>query len=328
MGELDSGTFAGGNVAGPGSPRDLVAMADVQTALPRLKPSQLADVPAIVTAVSVAFEGLCRRPLALQDFDRVYRPGRARKIYLDTWPVVSCRLRTDLVVALSIANTDATTNQVATVQKTPTKLLLTRIASGAAPIVAALTLADSATVTALAAAVGALGGGWSAAVASGMGPWAVSELNDDRETVGALLQAAELRVYARDINRWALDPARGIVELTENRPQEFRYPDRAYGNGYGWAWSAAAEPRHAGVRATYRAGYAVLPWDLGEGYEPVPEPIRRAAIMSVQATLDATPAPAIESETAGAYSYRLASAPAVIPDAAARLLGPYINKRM
>lgn len=100
---------------------DLVTLAQVQTALPNLTAAQLADAPAVITAVSRAIQHRCGRVLALTSFDKVYRPGRTRKIHLDTWPVLpDLRLKTDLVVAMTVQNTDQVTNQAATVQMTPT----------------------------------------------------------------------------------------------------------------------------------------------------------------------------------------------------------------
>ena len=179
------------------SPIDLVTLAQVQTALPNLTAAQLANAPAVITSASRAIANACRRPLALASFDKVYRPERTRTIRLETYPVAALtRLKTDLVVALTIQNTDVVTNQVATVQQTPTgidpaygppkTLVLTRIASGVA-VPATLTLSNYATLTDLAVAINALGGGWTATVGTALGPNAAinpallppSELNYD-----------------------------------------------------------------------------------------------------------------------------------------------------
>jgi hypothetical protein len=303
-------------------------LSEAQTALPNLTAAQLADAPAVITAVSLAFEAFCRRPLAMRNFDKPYRPGRTRKIYLDTYPVVSCKLRTELVIPLTLINLDTTTNQEAEVTLTPTTLTLTRMASGVNVTDAALTLATYPTVTSLAGALNAIGNGWSATVGTNLDKTSVASLYYEVGTIGALEQQFEFRWYQRTINRWALNQDRGIVELTENLAQAFRYADRAFSLGYGWSWAAAAEPRHANVRATYKAGYATQPGDLAAGYAAVPDDMKRAAFMAIAESLNLTPAPGVASETAGAYSYRLAENPDLLPQPVRRLLGQYVNKRI
>lgn len=336
-------------VSSSGTSIDLVTLAQVQTALPNLNSAQLADMPAIITAVSRALKQECGRHLALTSFDKVYRPGRTRVIHLDTWPVAQgtlTRLKCDLVVALAIQNTDSTTNQAATVLMTPTNpppnpgppatLVLNRLASGTW-IPNTFTLSNYTTLAQLVTAISALGGGWVCQVGNNLGPATMvqiqqlspTEINYDGGATGALQSQCELRWYSRDITRYVLHDDTGIIELTENRPEAFRYGDRAYGIGYGWSWSAAAEPRHAGVRAIYRAGYAVQPADVAAGYLPVPPDLQRATIMAIQACLEATAAPDRQKETAGKFSYeKVAGGPLVITNSVKMLLGPYYNKRL
>lgn len=314
---------------------DLITENQAQTALPTLKTAQVADLPAVITAVSRAFEHTCGRKHALWNFDKVYRPGRTRRIQLDSWPVVpGARFKTDLSVPMVIQNSDALTNQFAYIYPTPVSTTSLQIASYtfvriASGITTTQTVSFSGlnTLTDLMNAVNGLGGGWNAIIqGSGQGyvnyPLvAVSEINYDPGTMGALNQQAEVRIYERDISRVVLNDRSGIVELTENRPTAFRYADLAYGIGFGWSWAAAAEPRHAGVRAIYRAGYAVQAADLAAGYEPVPDDLLRAAIISVQATLEATVSPSKKQESDGAYTYlKTDDGPAVIPQAAMRIL--------
>ncbi len=330
-----------------GSAYDLITLAQLQNALPLLTTAQLVDAPGLITAASRAIAKRCGRPLVLTDFDKVYRPGRTRTIRLDTKPVQGgCRVRTDLVVAMTVQNTDAVTNQAATAQMLPTgpppnpgapaTLVLKRLASGTW-VTNSFTLANYATVAALAAAINLIGGGWVATVGNNLGPATIvqiqqlapSELNYDGGQTGALLAQCELRWYSRDIDRYVLHDDTGIIELTENRPQAFRYGDYAYGIGYGWSWAAAAEPRHAGVRVTYRAGYATQPADLALGYLPVPDDLQRATIMSVQAGLEATAAPDRVEESAGKYRYKkVDDGPMLLPKSVLEIIGAYYNKQI
>lgn len=141
------------------------------------------------------------------------------------------------------------------------------------------------------------------------------------------MQTVELRWYARDIVRYVLNDARGTIELTENLPSAFRYADRAWGAGYGWSWSAANEPRNAGVRAIYRAGYAVQSADLAAGYQPVPDDLQRLTLMAVQAGLEATAAPDRQSETSVVFGYqKAAGGPMALPRSVQAGLWPYTRK--
>lgn len=318
---------------------DLILAADVQTALSSLDANQLADLPAAISAASSALERECRRGLALASYDKLYRPGRRRKIYLDTCPVLNVRLRTENTAVMTVTNTDIVTNQAATVTRSATSLTLWRMASGV-PTSNVLTLSSYLRVTDLAVAVNAIGGGWVATVqgtigggftAINCGLIAVSELSLDFETQGALNQNAELRSYLRDINRYELRNTTNfaVLELTENLPEQYRYADRAYGQGYGSAWAGSLDPRYANVRALYTGGYAVQLADLAAGiYPPMPEAIKRAMVFTVQAILDTTQAPQVQSESDGTLSNTLDGSPMAVPRAALNLIGPYIRPRV
>lgn len=319
-----------GSAAAVAVPATLATVAEATAALPTLRADQLADLDAALLSATAAIEHFCGRRLVLSAFDRVYRPGRTRKIYLPTWPVAELtQLRTDMAVVVAVKNLDPSTNQRATVTATATTLTLARTAAGVRVTPAALTLADYPTAGALAAAVSALGGGWSASCPANLSSTATADLLVDAGVKGALQQDVELRTYTRDVGRYELHPASGVIELTEDVAQAFRYADRAYGTGFGWSWSAASDPRIAGVRAVGRAGYATADADVAAGYEAVPADLKRAAIMAAQAILDATPAPNLESESDGAYSYRLAAPPVPLPPGVKQILisGNYCSTR-
>lgn len=295
---------------------------------------QLGDA---IAAATGAIESYCGRKLVLQQFDKVYRPGRTRKIYLDTWPVARITMvRTDLCVVATIQNTDVLTNQRATVEMTATTLGFVRIASGVQSNFL-LTLNQFVTFADLIAAINADGGGWSATLANNqpsgsqpnLGAFAVSDLNLNPGVSGCLAQAYELQTYQRDIMRYIPNMDKGYIELTENVAQAFRYADRSYGQGFGWSWSSASDPRFAGVRCQYQAGYAIQAADIAAGYTPVPADLRRAVVFAVQAILETTPAPNVISETDGAYSYRLASEPVTLPRSVTQILmaGNYVSPR-
>jgi hypothetical protein len=299
--------------------------------------------PALAAATRV-MEAYCRKALVLTSFDRIYRPGRTRKIYLHAWPVApGLRIKVDLSTAFTITNTSIGTYQVGYSSMTPTSyyswtpktLSLTTIDSSSNQVVVPLTLASYANIGALTAAINAAGNGWSAAMignsynSSRLSSWPCSELLYDPGCHGALNQQYDVYVYTRDIVRYGIDFNRGTVELTENRPEAYRYPDRAYGIGFGWSWSAAAEPRHAGARCTYQAGYAVQAADIASGIEPAPEDLQYAAVLTAQSILATTPLVGpVNSQAVKDRSYDLVDNPEVIPCQARKILDQkYANYR-
>jgi hypothetical protein len=315
--------------AGTATYRSLAKLSDVQALLPDLfgNPHALDALPVALEAATRAIETYCRRLLVLTSFDRIYRPARTRKIQLHTWPVpILSRIKTDLAVVASITCSN-TINQVATVQMTATgphtnalaTLTFSRIASG---------VPSTTTVGGLVSAINALGGGWAATVAAPFASWPVSELNANPGTFGGL-DGLDLQAFTRDISRYNLDPINGVIELTENRPQAFRYADHSFGFGYGFGYAGASDPRYAGVRVQYRGGYAVSSGDVALGYQPVPADLRTACVMTAQAILEGVPAAGPVSEQAVKdRSYKLKDDHQIIPMSARIILGRYENARI
>lgn len=314
--------------------RSLARLSDCQALLPAFFSSgqSLDALPVALEAATVTIENYCGRILALTTFDKLYRPGRTRKIQLDAWPVpILTRLQTDLASVLTIG-CNFTTNQIATVQLTASSqssntlatLIFNRIASGSLTTTT-LTASTYTTVADLVTAINALGGGWYATSSAPYSTWAVSEINANPGTYG-VQDGLGLQAFVRDIGEYSLDPATGIIELTENRPQAFRYSDRSYGNGYGWF--GAGDPRTANVRARYRAGYATAAADITAGYEPVPMDLRAACVMTTQAIIEAAPAAGpVREQSVKDRSYKLHDGFGSIPESAKLILGKYINTR-
>ena len=160
----------------------------------------------------------------------------------------------------------------------------------------------------------------------------ISSILYDPGEHGCLNQQYETFVYTRNIMRFALDYNRGTIELTENRPESFRYADRAYGIGFGWSWNSASEPRHAGVRCQYRCGYATLATDITAGAEPVPEDLQIACTMTAAAILAEAPlVGSVSSQTVKDRQYQLRSGEdlSIIPREARVILDSrYVSNRL
>jgi hypothetical protein len=140
--------------------------------------------------------------------------------------------------ALVIRNTD-TSNQQAFVREVidhasgsaPTGLYLQRTASGVASS-ATLTYATYPTLDLLAAAVVALGNGWTATVTSPYGSWPSAQLRVTESDAGDV--DAVLSLYSDRYVPRSLDTEAGLIETRSSSP----------------------------VRVSYRAGYETIPEDI------------------------------------------------------------------
>jgi hypothetical protein len=302
-------------------------------------------IGAALEAATRAIEAFCRRPLVLADYDRTYRPGRTRRIYLDAWPVAGApTLSYDLMVAATVWNTDYVGNQQASLSMTPASsgsgqaatLTLRRTSSGAVAD-SVFTLAQYATIGDLLDAISAVGNGWkvvSPGYASTPNYQDILRLPTSRLLFaagwfGALNQQVELRVYADEVTNYILDPRKGVIELTENRPEAFRYGDRSFAQGWGWAWTGAAMPLNADVRCQYRAGYAIAQANLALGYDPPPQDLVAATAITAQAILAGSPlAGMVQSQSVGGRSYSLKGEASLVPKEARPFLLNYMNWRI
>jgi len=334
--------------------RSLVELDEAGNLLSILGTQQQDVLGECLKAATEALEALCRRNLVLTDFDRLYRPGRTRKIYLDTRPVAciagpngTAGLTSFLDVAGTVTNISSA-NQSATITMTPVSatqntiaaITLNAAASGiaAAPIV--LPLASYPTIGSLFGAINAAGNGWQAnALNDTYALYASTRLNYYMGAMGCAGnitgtspsngQQVELHLYATDLWRYAVDPDRGIIELTQNMPEAFRYADRSFGFGFGWGWAGATEPRNANVRCQYRAGYAIAGADIARGYIGVPGTLKTACLMTAKTILEAAGLDGIvQSQSVTGRSYTLRSDASIVPRSCYVLLSREMNNRL
>jgi hypothetical protein len=318
--------------------RSLVELDEAINLLSFLSTQQQDMLGQALESATDALEAYCRRKLVLTTFDRLYRPGRTRRIYLETWPVaiMTAPLSWGLDYAGTITN-NSQANQFASVSMTPVSaysnavksITLNSTSNGvvAAPIV--LPLSSYPTFGQLVSAVSDAGNGWmGSAPTSIYSAWATTRLNYDAGPQGAVANQVLLKIYNTDLACYEVAFERGIIELTQNFPEAYRYADRAFGVGYGWAWGGANEPRNCNVRAQYRAGYAITHADKDLGYHPVPGTLKSACLMTATAILEAAPLSGpVQSQSVMGRSYTLRSDASVIPQSARVLLTKEINRR-
>jgi hypothetical protein len=226
---------------------------------------------ALVTSVSDAVEKFCRRRFVSTAYDELYNGTGDRRLLLRQYPIQSVQsVRYRPVTVLKITNTDPT-NVQARVSVTSVGLKLTRVQSGVKTTDTSVTWAGNATLTAVAAAVNALGHGWSAQVvgdATNYGSWPSADLywpnsyGDPLEGTGVLESQgalstvagsgagsfAELKMHTYELQGFQWDPRGWLLRAIPYTDPELLHPeDLIFPVGIN------------NFRIQYTAGYTVIP---------------------------------------------------------------------
>jgi hypothetical protein len=240
----------------------LINLARAKSGLQGVGTDQDPAITDLIASASVAVEAYCHRTFALTSLDELYDLDDSGELILRQRPLVSVdRVSVSPDVVLSVTNADRT-NARATVSVSATGLTLTRIAGGVATVDGTPTYAANPSLTAVAAAVNALGHGWLATVQASYGSWASSDLGVFPGTRGCLGKTADLRTFTVDLDSFDPDYPAGILRLTGFS---------AYGSfGFGWGPGDALDfttadyggTRSRSARVQYSAGFATVPEDV------------------------------------------------------------------
>lgn len=264
---------------------NLITAAQAQALLPGLSAAESAAVPGLCGPASRAVETWCKRSLGYSSYVEYHRPELSRTIRLKNPPVVpgSVELRTELAQVGQVANVDPAVRR-STVTLTTTSLTLAGYGASA-PSPTVLTLASYTTLAQLVAAINGVSG-WSATANPDYSTWLVADLEPNPGAMGATGSQALLYAYVHDLSLWAMDsPDLGVIELTEGRPQAFRYPDRmwsGFGGGFGGGLSGSTDPRSANVRCSYQAGYD----PAGVLAPATPDDLMMGVALTIRAAID------------------------------------------
>jgi hypothetical protein len=245
---------------------DLITNARALYNLNNLTPSSAENttINALITACSRAIEKWCRRDFVQTVYDELYSGNGDRRLFLRHYPlnsVQSVRYRPSTV--LKVINNDTATNQQARVQATATGFTLTRVASGVSTSDTSVTYASYVTLGAVAAAITALGNGWSAQVAgdaNNYGNWPSADLyvpNSANQLQGALTargQFAELKMHTEELAGFQWDARHGwLLRAIPYTDPELLHPEDLI-------WPVGIN----NFRVQYTAGYATVPEDVQE----------------------------------------------------------------
>jgi hypothetical protein len=273
----------------------------------------------LITAASDAVEKWCRRDFISTSYDELYSGNGDRKLMLRQYPLISVQsVRYRPVTVLKITNT-LLANVQARVSVTSTGLTLVRVNAGVKTTDTSITFAGNVTLTAVAAAVNALGNGWQAQVqgdATNYGSWPSADLfwPASFPTFGAgtagqgALQCvagsfAELKMHTYELAGFQWDSRGWLLRAIPYTDPELLHPEDL-------VWPVGIN----NLRVQYTAGYGT-----------VPEAIQAAAAKWVAALYYETlrdPALTSQLTTAGAASGWL-GVNGMPPDHVLALLRPY-----
>lgn len=224
-------------------------------------------VDALIGAYSDAIVKWCRREFWLRAYDEMYNGLGGRHLMLRQYPLVSVEsVRYRPVTVLKVINNDQSTNQQARVQVTDQGLQLVRVASGVRVVDTSVTYATYLSLTALAAAVTALGAGWSAQIVGDSGGpgqigdyglWPSSDLyvttsyGTGTTSRGALTCRgvyAELKMHTYELQGYDWDPRGWLLRAIPYTDPELLHPEDLI-------WPVGIN----NFRVQYTAGYTTIP---------------------------------------------------------------------
>jgi len=274
-----------------------------------LTAAQVTALQDMVTAASIELQAVMGRYFPAADLDEIVTPAQGRAdrgepatARLSRYPVNSvARISGSRVTALTVVNTDRTTNQIArisltttgnpAIQLTYTGISCYRMASGTATTNTA-TFAIYPTIAALATQINTFGGGWTATVSSGFTLWPSTELVGAREPKPGFSPGAALAVYSTEVESASIDRDTGILSVGQSPT----FGPLGWGGNQGFATSDDDDGQSTWggqIRVGYNGGYATIPL-----------PIQQITAETVQGMITRLSTdPSLKSESAKDYSW-------------------------
>jgi hypothetical protein len=294
---------------------DLITIQRAKINIPSATSANDPAISYLVSAASAAVVRYCRRDFLKQTYDELYSGNGDRRLILRQYPLLSIQsVRYRPVTVLKVINSLANTPQ-ARVAVTSSGLTLTRVTSGVMTT-SSLGFAGNVTVTALQAAINALGSGWSAQ-GTGYDQWPSADIyfangisgapGPQADSQGALTAAgqnAELKLHTYELAGYQIDQRRGwLLRAIPYTDPELLHPEDLI-------WPVGIN----NFRVQYSAGYAYVPDDVQEACAEL------VASWFQQLGRDLT----LQSESvARTYSYSAEHTSGTLPNRVKALLKPY-----
>jgi hypothetical protein len=221
----------------------------------------------LITAASEVIQRYCKRDFVSTGYDELYSGNGDRKLMLRQYPIASVQsVRYRPVTVLKITNT-VPANVQARVSVTNTGLTLVRVNAGVKTTDTSVTFSGNVTLTAVAAAVNALGNGWSAQVvgdATNYGSWPSADLfwpptfpSQISGQVGSGGQGAlqcvagsfaELKMHTYELAGYQWDARGWLLRAIPYTDPELLHPEDL-------VWPVGIN----NLRVQYTAGYSTIP---------------------------------------------------------------------
>lgn len=273
-------------------------------------PSYLAS---LITAASDAVRGACHRDFSQTSYTEYYSGGIyiREPLRLRQFPVTEItRIATNPRSALRVQNVDSGTNQRATVETTTTALRLFRIAA-ATPVTTDLSFAAYPTLSQMAAAINALGGGWASEVIDQFGNWPSADLKPLQGAAIALFGGRELELYTEDLDPFINWP-----------------PGDPWGSDAGCSCGWRLDDETGELYGRFPRGQLNIRIDYTAGFASIPPAVQEAC---VQLVLDLYNAGLVNSTLKkatlgnGSFEVQSQTSTAVLSGKVSLLLAPYVD---
>jgi hypothetical protein len=223
--------------------------------------TQDALLQVLITGISDAIAKYCRRDFYSRFYDELYNGNGDRRLLLRQYPIQSvhsCRYRP--VTVLKVTNS-ATANVQARVAVTNVGLTLVRVNAGVEYIDTSVTFASYPMLSQMAAAINALGEGWSAQAGgdnTNYGSWPSADLywplsyGDGLSSQGALQcvagSFAELKMHTYELAGYQWDARGWLLRAIPYTDPELLHPEDL-------VWPTGIN----NFRIQYTAGYTTIP---------------------------------------------------------------------
>lgn len=216
-------------------------------------------ITALIARATSAIENYCNRTLVSTTFREIYNGDHRLELNLREYPVTAINyISVGLQEPIAITNT-STDAWSAMVAVTSTDMTLT-VNGGAGDGANSLTLADF-TITTLAAAINALGSGWSATVSENLGVWSAAELLE-QGGINALNSGANPKLPGMPLSNYRPDYENGIVHLRSGYWHfNNRYSTECSLNSYSPSFYSGGHNAQS-IIIRYTAGFTTTPADL------------------------------------------------------------------
>jgi hypothetical protein len=246
---------------------DLIDVDRARQNIPTAVNTDEPTISTLITAACRAIEKYCRREFVQETYDELYNGTGDRRLILNRFPLVSVQsVRYRPVTALKVQNTQYPATPIARVTVTNTGITLMRVAAGVSVTDGTPTFAANPTITALEAAINALGNGWTTSD-QGYGAWPSADLycpngvsggdSPNPSGQGALTAAgqfAELKLHTYELAGYQLDQRRGwLLRAIPYTDPELLHPEDLI-------WPVGIN----NFRVQYTAGFATVPEDVQE----------------------------------------------------------------